>query len=273
MSLVLFAGLPRSGSTLLLNILTQNPNLSVKAPSGLCKLLAGTNTLLSRAHEEQMKVMSDVDIPYILKSVVCSYHKDIATKIVIDKGRDWAAHLPYINSIMQEKCKIIFCVRDIPEIINSFRKLIEGDLFNTTLRNFADGEDRIGSLSSWVEHMIFDRSADSLLVLAQEIFELTEIRNYTNFLFVDYHYLCKNTNKELGRIYDFLETDHYQHDITNIKQTLHWKDYNAGFSEKLHVIKNTIDESIPDVDWIKNVLRPEDWESINKPSFWNKYIQ
>ena len=80
------AGLPRSGSTLLCNLLMQNPRFYASATSGLCEVLRGlrdgwVNVPAMRAmpEEECRRVLLDT-----LRSVLWAYYEHVEQPVVFD---------------------------------------------------------------------------------------------------------------------------------------------------------------------------------------------
>ena len=116
------AGMPRSGSTLLCNILNQNPRFHATATSGVLDLL-----LLMRNNLEfilELKFLQDDKAKLrVLQSVLPSFYANVTKPIIFDKSRGWPAHIEMAEKLIGEKVKIIVPVRDVRDILSSFEKI------------------------------------------------------------------------------------------------------------------------------------------------------
>jgi sulfotransferase len=123
------AGMPRAGSTLLCNILAQNPRFQVTATSGILETLfimrKSWNDIvefkgLGGQHNSQTKLN-------VLRAMLEGYFADSKAgggrPVVFDKSRSWLAHLELAEAILNRKAKMLVCVRDLREILSSFEKL------------------------------------------------------------------------------------------------------------------------------------------------------
>ena len=123
-------GLPRSGSTLLTNILLQNPKFGTTATSSLLDFLVQVRDNWTKL--EGHKVYEDGQDKWgVIRAIMQSYHKT-DKEIIFDKNRGWSNHIEFIEKVTGEKMKIIACVRNLEDICSSFEKLFR--------KNRADGE-------------------------------------------------------------------------------------------------------------------------------------
>lgn len=268
MSLVLFAGLPRSGSTLLLNILAQNPEFDIDLNSGLLQCILHNIQFFKNNPKEKAKIPK-TNIKFFLKNIVKSYHNSIDEKNIIDKNRLWPSHINLINQIIGEELKIICCVRNLWEITDSVRKLIDKDI----LENFDIHQNQIGqvkSMKTWINDALNNPdNQESLIGIYQNLYELFVVNNYSNVLFIDYSDLCLNPEKELQKIYYFLDIKEFRHDFSNVRQVLISNDEEYGFSNELHTIRNEVEKPrIVNKDWIRKLVDEVTFERIDKAKFW-----
>ena len=90
------SGLPRSGSTLLANILAQNPRFHASATSGILDVMFGV-----RNHWDQLaqfQAMTDraaceAAKRRVLRAILEAYYADDPRPVVFDKSRSCLAHL------------------------------------------------------------------------------------------------------------------------------------------------------------------------------------
>ena len=93
--LYFISGLPRSGSTLLCNILLQNPKFHVTATSGLLDVLYNVRNQWNNLIEFQTasKQWSDATQLRVLQSIISGYFGDVTKPIIFDKSRGWLAYI------------------------------------------------------------------------------------------------------------------------------------------------------------------------------------
>ena len=124
------SGLPRSGSTLLTNILIQNPKFATTATSSLLEFVLQVRDNWNKL--EGHKVYEDGQDKWaVISSILQNYHKT-DKEIIFDKNRGWSTHIEFIEKATNKSAKIIACVRNLEDICSSFEKLFR--------KNRADGE-------------------------------------------------------------------------------------------------------------------------------------
>ena len=123
-------GLPRSGSTLLTNILLQNPKFATTATSSLLDFMLQIRDNWNKL--EGHKVYENGQDKWgVIRAIMQAYHKT-DKEIIFDKNRGWSNHIEFVEKVTGEKVKIIACVRNLEDICSSFEKLFR--------KNRADGE-------------------------------------------------------------------------------------------------------------------------------------
>jgi sulfotransferase len=99
------SGLPRSGSTLLMNILGQHPDVHVTPTSGCHEVLWTTRNNWNNfiEHRADTQASDSKNLQRVLSSILNSYH-DTSKNIIFDKHiiRDyynWVKSYPYIYEL------------------------------------------------------------------------------------------------------------------------------------------------------------------------------
>ena len=122
------SSLPRAGSTLLQNILAQNPNIYATPTSGVLELIfaARGNYTNSPEFQAQDPDLMKTGFMAFCKEGMKGYYEAITDKpYVIDKSRGWGIHYDFLNQIYPEP-KIICMIRDLRDIFasmeNNYRK-------------------------------------------------------------------------------------------------------------------------------------------------------
>lgn len=238
-------GLPRSGSTLLMNILQQNETIftSSTCPTSYlldaCKNQAiNTSEFIAMDQDALSKCLHGY-----IKSGTEGWFKALTSKEnIISKSRCWDVNLNMLFSLYDDP-KFIVCLRDIRDIICSFEKLANKypmwDMFagGAPIKHLPF-EERI-------KHYCQDTSANlgRPLYYIKHVFEWMQKRP-NNFYIFRYEDFNENPHRSLNSIYDWLELPNFQHDLNNIKpaeQYEHDTAYRSLVSHKTESVfrKNT----------------------------------
>ncbi len=123
------SSLPRAGSTMLQNILAQNPDIYATPTSGVLELVYGARENYSNSPEfkaQDKDLMRKGYLAFCKEGMDAFYNAITNKKYVIDKSRGWGIHFDMLEAIRSEKPKIICMVRDLRDIFASmegnFRK-------------------------------------------------------------------------------------------------------------------------------------------------------
>jgi sulfotransferase len=122
------AGLPRTGSTVLSAILSQNPKIHSGPASPVCSVMRDLTMGFSVGSLETMAVANRPGFQAeIIGNVPHLYYKNVHKPFVIDKSRDWLfpRNLDLIRTYMAPEPKVLVLLRDREAIIDSFTKLFQ----------------------------------------------------------------------------------------------------------------------------------------------------
>jgi len=220
---VALSGLPRTGSTLLSAILHQNPQIHAEGNSAVCQLMWDMLQSCEKNCAEQLAANNRFDTTYhLLNQIPDVYYQNITRQIVVDKCRSWTmpANQDMLRRFITDAPKTIVLTRPIDEIVASFASLYEqnGKEFdkNAVLRE--DSEPLMRSLRGveWAKQV-----------------------NKGEFLFITYRELVDDTNTVLDDIYRFIGVERYEHDLSNIVNTMPENDAVYGLTG-MHDIRPTI---------------------------------
>lgn len=134
------AGLPRSGSTLMCQLLSQHPDIY---STGHSSPLANTLKKIRGALTEDSFMLSQMDVDFDLgyqrignamTGYVNGWFAETELDVVVDKNRGWLGDLALLNTINPD-FKMIVCVRSPDQIYGS----IESRHQKTALLDFPDG--------------------------------------------------------------------------------------------------------------------------------------
>lgn len=257
------SGLPRSGSTMLANILRQNPDIHAQSVSSLASLLASVNAnwMQYEQNQEYQDYQAKVGV---LRSMIHGYYAHVDRDIVIDKDRGWTPQIGLIEALLDRPVKIISCVRNPAEILASFEKLRrKNPLFHTRVdENLREG-------STIAARCMYYASPDGPLGRSHQNLKDAWISGYLDrFLYVDYNRYCNSPRSQTKRIYDFLELPNFDHDFENISQQEQYNDLAVGLPG-LHDIKPRLEKTtVNPVEYLGLDL----YEQYNREIFWNAWI-
>jgi sulfotransferase len=119
--IVFLSGLPRTGSTLLTSILSQNPDIHVEGQSALPFLMHGALiTCKTEARENLIRThRADFDKMW-LSETAAIYYKDVSKPIIVDKMRGWTKDGSQLRYYLNNEPRIVTMLRPITEIVRSF---------------------------------------------------------------------------------------------------------------------------------------------------------
>ena len=198
--LVFLSGLPRSGSTMLSSILSENPLIHAEGNSAVCQIMWDLCVSCESNCNEQLLANNRFDTQRELVSAVPQlYYQHIARPIVVDKCRSWTLepNVRIIKEYISPNPKIIVLERPIDEIVQSFIRLGQenGRRFRSKDLLSSDSEPIMRSLRGvdWAKN-----------------------NNHGEFLFIDYADLVNYTEEVLESIYCFCGWTKFQHDLSHI---------------------------------------------------------
>ncbi len=212
-TLILFGGLPRSGSTVLGEILAQNPQVYVSPTSGLL----ATVDLLWRQWDsisQHTVVPHEENRRNVLQATIASYHQHQSAPYVIDKSRCWANRLELLNDLLGYKVKLIAPVRDVRQILASFEQLWRTE---SRIRCIKQEQQAGVSFQTLEGRMAYWMSpAEAVGKAHNSLVDACRRGLQDQILFVDYERLLADPQGALDTIYRFLDLEACTHDFATI---------------------------------------------------------
>lgn len=202
-------GLPRSGSTLLCNILNQNPLLFASSTSNLCQAVFSISQVWSNNPETKYLLHQDrTNTEHRMRAAIVGFSRGWYTneskQVVFDKGRHWNAMTMLFNTVWPEG-RMICLVRDPREIFASTEKqhrrsamvsnTPEGHLARATELFKPDG--LIGGPVHGVEEIIRAKPPHVRIV--------------------QFDQLVTNPDVVMMMLYNWLGLEPFKHDFDNVK--------------------------------------------------------
>ena len=257
------SSMPRSGSTLLQNIIGQNPDFYVTGTDGCLELLFGARANFSTSPEfkaQDQELMNKAFKSFCLGGLE-GYASGLSDKpYTMIKSRGWGVYRGFLDTFYPNP-KIVCMVRNLKDVVCSYEKIYRrSQLKHDPIRN--DSEARGTTIHKRVDEWVHPTNAIGRAV--ERIFEMIRLGYDDKILFVKFEDLCLYPETEMARIYDYLEVPYFKHDFDNITQITKEDDSVYGLTSDLHTIKKSLDLVPSDADvilgkditkWIKDTYK------------------
>lgn len=241
---VALSGLPRTGSTLLSSILSQNSKIHAEGNSAVCQLMWDVQQ--SVVNSEQIKASNRDLLDVLVKPIPHTYYAEVTKPIIVDKCRSWtlSANVEMLNRYFDNAPKIIVLVRPIVEIVASCLNLFK----NNGVTHLQAG-------------LLDDGSEPIMRSLAGV--EWARKNNNGEFLFVTYDELVDDTQVSLDRIYEHCGWQPFSHNFDEIVNQYQENDDVYGLKGQ-HDIRPQVSRRTVDID-----LSDELIEKCNRLDEWS----
>lgn len=206
------AGLPRSGSTALVSLMTQNPRIFSAPISGLCGMFSGiyANWDKDDFHREYPNRAAKVRV---LRGILDTYH-ETDRPVILDKDRGWVSRIAMLEAVLERPVKVLLPVRPLAEVLASFEALRRQDPLELT---GADADQGAGSTIA-TRAQYFAGPGGPLGMAYNGMKDAVTLGYLDRLLFVDYGKLTSSPKRELARIHDFLGEPSFEYDVNNVRQ-------------------------------------------------------
>ena len=219
MRIFFLSGLPRSGSTLLANILAQNPGTHATATSGMLDVMFMVRNRWDGLieHKAMDKAESDSRKRNVLLGILAGYHGHVNEDIVFDKSRGHLAHIEMLEWVLGDRVNIIATVRDIPEILASMELRwrdasrtgqVEVEKENYVQMQTVQGRSEVWMRPGQVVGLSMNRLRDAVMRGYGDRIHLVEFDDLTNY-----------PDEVLDQIYQFTDIPHFEHDFGAVIQS------------------------------------------------------
>ena len=250
------SGLPRSGSTLLSAILSQNPRFHADMSSPVGGLF---NTLLTdmSAKNEGAVFIDNAKRQRILKGLFDNFYADHEQAVVFDTNRVWCSKLAALASLFPES-RVIACVRNLSWIVDSIERLIQMNAFEpssifgyqsggtvyTRANGVAGPDGMVGFAFDALKQAVYGEHAPGRLLLLR------------------YESLTQNPRVALKAVYDFIDEPAFAHDFEHIAYDDRGFDAKAG-TPGLHTVRQKIKPNTR-----QTILPPDLFKRFENDAFW-----
>jgi sulfotransferase len=212
------SSMPRSGSTLLQNILGNNPEIYATPTSGIAELILHSKKVYTNSPNfkaQDAKEMKSAFL-YFCRYGLEGYFTGLTDKpYVVDKSRSWAVNMPFLERFYDNP-KMICMVRDLRDITASMEKNYRKHPEKSTFKDF--GGQTIGErVTIWLSNTPVGSSLKALREVIQK-------GDDKKILFIRFEDLCNNPEVEMKKVYKYLGLPYLKMDYNNIQQVTHEDD-------------------------------------------------
>jgi sulfotransferase len=208
-------GTPRSGSTLLCNILNQNPRFHASSTSCIPHSVRALSSLWSASPEVKSDLIDDKDateerLVRATRAMVSAWYEDKDAEVIFDKGRLWNHQALALKQLFPESHMFV-CVRDPREIIASIEKQHGKNPMLDDARSPQELE-----LANRVE-----RKCQPTGVVGQQIDGVLDlVKRQLPFVHpVEFTTLVSHPQRVMDAIYLALGEESFEHDFEDVKNT------------------------------------------------------
>jgi len=211
------SSLPRSGSTLLQNIIGQNPEFYVTPTSGLHDMVANARQIYTNSPNfkaQDSEEMKKAFLGFVNGGMQGYFNGITKKKLILDKSRGWINKIPMLE-LVQKSAKVICVVRDPRAIFASMEKNYRNHPDKAVAENYFPNDmaqNLLNRVNFWANHKQFVGAAFNNLK------DLVDTKQTSGIRFIRYEDLVVAPQEVLDVIYEYLEIDGFKHDFNNIKQ-------------------------------------------------------
>ena len=256
------ASLPRAGSTLLQNIIGQNPDFHVTPTSGVVDLVSTAfDSFYTNVHfkNESNYALCEKSLHNYCREGIKGYYSNISQNYILDKHRVWLMNLNILKKLYKRP-KIILLIRDLRSIFSSLEKqYLDHPGFKFELSrhyNLKEANNIIDRIKVYENLPLINY----FFPLLQDIISF---KNKDNIHIVKFEDLCMYPQKSMDNIYSYLEVPSFSHDFNNITQLTHENDNFIYFGK--HIIKPQLEK--PQKNW-DSILSPTGSDFIYQNYNW-----
>ena len=259
------SGMPRAGTTILGNILAQNPRFHVTPTSGLPNLFTGMREGYDKLPEFRAGG-NEEELVGMMRGIMFGSFDWVDRPVIISRHRSWPVELELVETILRRKARFIMCVRDLPEILASLEKMWRDNKGLRAMTAFKAGNEvACRTMEMRCSHWL---SQDHIVGYAYSAIQDAVVRGYRDRMhFVHFDDLTRNPKDALQGIYRFLGEVPYEHDFEHVEQVTFEDDAVHGV-KGLHAIRPAV-RPVP--KRAKELLGPLA-EKFRGPYIWDSFM-
>ena len=211
------SSLPRAGSTLLQNILAQNPSFYVTPTSGLLELIFGARLNYTNSAEfkaQDVSAMKQAFLAFSRAGMEAYFSSLTERPYVVDKSRGWGVHFDLLQMIFGTDPKIVCLVRDLRQILASMEKKFR---INPDKSRSIENHANLSGTTTLKRALINLQSVPVGLAL-DRLLEVHQRGWNKKMLFLRFEDLTAQPAATLRRVYEYFEVPAFEHDFERVQQ-------------------------------------------------------
>jgi len=258
------SSMPRSGSTLLQNILGQNPSIHVTPTDGSLELLYGARTNFTNCTEFKAQDQQKMLAAWrgFCKGGLEGYVKGLSDRThTCIKSRGIGIHYAWYSAFMGQAPQVLCMVRDLRAILSSMERMYRaGQEGHQAIQNHATmhGTTTAKRVEDWCNGVPVGLALERFHQMRHEGID-------KQCRIIKYEDLVKYPDEVLGGTHEYLGLERYDYDFANVEQITQEDDTVYGLSPALHVVRSVVEPKTPDY---KDILGRDVCAWVNKRFAW-----
>lgn len=254
------SGLPRAGSTLLVNLLAQNPLVHGTATSGLHEIMYISKGYFKTEEFRSIPNPSDGEklfLDYHRAGLTHAFDSLTDRPVVADKCRSWIGSLGLMLQMFPD-AKFLVPVRDIRGVISSLEKRYQqhpGFQLEMSQQDTLGVQTVEGRANFWL-------SRPPVGIAIQRLHEIARLHK-DKVHFVHFEKLTQSPATTMQDVWRYLGMERFEHDFDDVPQ--YTQEHEQGWPYGEHLIRSEVRPVKPDWD---AVLGPQLSEQINQKFNW-----
>jgi sulfotransferase len=208
--------LPRVGSTLFQNLISQDKRIYASANNGLLQMMGAARKGFEESAEYKAETFEQMQQAFagFSKGAMHGFYNGITDRqYALDKSRGHFANYALVNSFYPDP-KIICFVRDMPDIFASIEKLHRKNQYKAS--QMVDH----GSMQGTTTPKRVYLSHQSFVPMMNAFANSIANRDDKKMLFIRYEDFCLYPEQQMQRIYAYLEIPPFMPDYNKIVRTI-----------------------------------------------------
>ena len=199
--------MPRSGNTLFASLMNQNPDIAVTANSITLEIMK--ELFLLKKTDTFQNFPDEQSLDNVMNEVYNLYYKHWNYKIIIDRGPVCTpGNLKVMQKHFKQPIRCVVLVRDLLDVLASYIKWFETE--PTAFVNKYGCKNIEEKLSK-----IMNKNG----AVAKELMSIQYLLQHPEMaVFIKYNDLVVNPEKEIRKVYTFLNLPYFPHRFTNLNQ-------------------------------------------------------
>ena len=205
--LLFLVAMPRSGNTLFASIMNQNPKIACTANSITLEIMK--DLFLLKETDVFQNYPDHKSLDNVLDSVFDIYYKDWPQDIIIDRGPvTTPGNLEVMQKHFKRPFKCIVLLRDLMDVLASLMKwYTENPSSYINKYGYRTDEEKLSAIMS------------KKAVVAKDLEAIKNSYNYPEMcLYIKYDDLVTQPEKEIRRVYEFMNLPYFNHKFKDLKQ-------------------------------------------------------